>query len=109
MDSHASVRTKRTGSKKAPWITSGLWKSIHYRDIAKEKAIQFNDPQDWAVYKNLCNKIKGKIKSTKSSYYSEFIQSDGNSRKTWYMINKLMWPQKKNNASVKELITFPPN
>ena len=50
-----------------------------------------------------CNKINGEVKSTKASYYANaFIQSNGNSRKTWQMINELTSRQK-NNASVKEL------
>ena len=43
------------------------------------------------------------VKSTKASYYaSAFIQSNGDSRKTWQLINELTSRQK-NNASVKEL------
>ena len=73
------------------------------RDVAKRKAIKSNDPQDWAVYKRLRNKINGEVKSTKASYYANvFIQCNGNSRKTWQMINELTSRQK-NNASVKEL------
>ena len=47
--------------------------------------------------------INGQVKSTKASYYvSSFIQSNGDSRKTWQLINELMSRQK-NNESVKEL------
>ena len=53
------------------------------RDVAKRKAIKSNNPQDWAMYKRLRNRIKGEVKSTKASYYaSAFIQSNGDSRKT---------------------------
>ena len=73
------------------------------RDVAKRKAIKSNNPQDWAMYKRLRNRINGEVKSTTASYYgSAFIQSNGDSRKTWQLINELTSLQK-NNASVKEL------
>ena len=53
--------------------------------------------------KRLRKKINGDVKSTKASYYANaFIQSNGDSRKTWQLINELTSRQK-NNASVKEL------
>ncbi|CAH3173115.1 unnamed protein product, partial [Porites lobata] len=67
------------------------------------KAIKSTNPQDWAMYKRLQKRINGEVKSTKASYYaSAFIQSNGDSRKTWQLINQLT-SRKKNNASVKEL------
>ena len=72
-------------------------------DVAKRKAIKSNNPQDWAMDKRLRNRINGEVKSTKASYYaSAFVQSNGNSRKTWQLINELTSRQK-NNASVKEI------
>ncbi|CAH3183215.1 unnamed protein product [Porites lobata] len=66
------------------------------RDVAKRKAIKSNNPQDWAMYKRLRNRINGDVKSTKASYYaSAFIQSNGDSRKTWQLINELTPRQKK--------------
>ena len=46
-------------------------------DVAKRKAIKSNDPQNWAVYKRLRNKINGEVKATMASYYANaFIQSN---------------------------------
>lgn len=60
------------------------------RDAAKREAIKLNDPRDWERYKKLRNIINNNIKTTKASYYSNlFIQSKGNSRKTWQTINEL--------------------
>ena len=103
VNSHASIKTKRVRSGKVPWITSDLRKGMRDRDVAKRKAIKSNNPQDWAMYKRLRNRINGEVKSTKASYYaSAFIQSNGYARKTWQLINELTSRQK-NNASVKEL------
>ena len=89
VNSHAPIKTKRVRSRKVPWVTSDLRKGMRDRDrdVAKRKAIKSNNPQDWAVYKRLRNKINGEVKSTKASYYANaFIQSNGQI----------------NNASVKE-------
>ena len=65
-------------------------------NVVKRKAIKCNNPQDWAMYKKLRNRINGEVKSTKASYYaSAFIQSNGDSRKTWQLINELMSCHKK--------------
>ena len=103
VNSHAPIKTKRVRSGKVPWITSDLRKGMRDRDVAKRKAIKSNNPQDWAVYKRLRNRINGEVKSTKASYYAgAFVQSNGDSRKAWQLINELTSRQK-NNASVKEL------
>ena len=103
VNSHAPIKTKRVRSGKVPWITSDLRKGMRDRDVAKRKAIKSNNPQDWAMYKRLRNRINGEVKSTKASYYaSAFFQSNGDSLKTWQLINKLTSRQK-NNLSVKEL------
>ena len=75
------------------------------RDVVKLKPIKSNDPHEWAVYKRLRirNKINGEVKSTKASYYvSAFIRTNGDSRKTWQLINDLA-SRPKNSVSVKEL------
>ena len=97
------IKIERVRSGKVPWITSDLRKGIRDRDVAKRKAIKSNFPQDWAMYKRLRNRINGEVKSTKAFYYaSAFIHFNGDSRKTWQLINELTSRQK-NNASVKEL------
>ena len=80
MNSHAPIKTKHVRSGKVPWITSDLRKGMRDRDVAKRKAIKSNDPQEWAVYKRLRNKINEEVNSTctKASYYANaFIQSNG--------------------------------
>ena len=84
VNSHAPIKTKRVRSGKVPWITSDLRKGIRDRDVAKQKVIKSNDSRDWAVYKRVCNKINGEVKSVKSSHYANaFIQSHGDLPKTW--------------------------
>ena len=47
-DKNVPIRTKRARSQKSPWITADLKKLMHSRDIMKIKAINSNDPHDWA-------------------------------------------------------------
>ena len=47
-DKNVPIRTKRVRSQKSPWITADLKKLMHGRDIMKIKAINSNDPHDWA-------------------------------------------------------------
>ena len=72
-------------------------------DAAKRTAIKSNDPRDWAKYKKLRNIINNNIKTTKVSYHSNaFIQSEGNSQRTWQTIYELT-SRRINNTTVKEL------
>ena len=51
---------------------------MHRRDIVKMKAINSNDPHDWACFKRMRNKVKVAIRQTKELFYkSKFIESDG--------------------------------
>ena len=55
------------------------------------------------MYKRLRNKINGEVKSTKASYYANtFIRTNGDSSKTWQIINDLT-SRKKNDVPVKGL------
>ena len=71
---------------------------MHRRDITKMKAINSNDPHDWACFKRLRNKVKVAIRQTKELFYkSKFIESDGDPRKTWQVMNELT--SRKNGVS----------
>ena len=103
VNSHAPIRTRRAKLNNLPWINSALKNGMRSRDAAKKKAIRTKNPSDWANYKKLRNKINNKVKTTKASYYhNSFIQSEGNSRRTWKTINNLMC-RRQNNQQVKEV------
>ena len=61
VNSHATIKTKRVRSGKVSWITPDLPKGMRHYYVAKRKAIKSNNPQDWAVYKRLHNKINGEV------------------------------------------------
>ena len=97
------IRTRRTKLSNLPWINSALENGMRCRDAAKKKAIRTKNPYDWANYKKLRNKTNNKVKITKAFYYhNSFIQSEGNSRRSWKTINNLM-SRRRFNQQVKEV------
>ena len=61
---------------------------MHLRDGLKIKAIRSGDPNDWNNFKRARNNANNTIKNAKKSYYlNSFTGGDGNSRKTWEIIN----------------------
>ena len=86
IDRHAPLRTKRVRSSKSPWITSHLKLRMHERDIKKCR-----------------NSVNNEIKQAKEIYYKNvFHENEGNSRKTWSIINELT-ARKSNNLLIKEI------
>ena len=61
---------------------------MHLRDRLKIKAIRSGDAIDWNNFKRACNNVNNAIKKAKKSYYlKSFSACDGNSHKTWDIIN----------------------
>ena len=73
VNTHTPLRTKRVRSKRSPWISSELKKSMHERDIMKLKEIRSKNPQDWGKFKRLRNKVNSNIKIAKESYYNHLL------------------------------------
>ena len=89
-DVHAPLRSKRVRGSKSPWITTELKKMMHLRDRLKIKAIRSGDAIDWNNFKRARNNVNNAIKNAKKSYYlKSFTACDGNSRKTWEIINEM--------------------
>ena len=76
---------------------------MHERDILKKKAIRSNDPNDWTIFTKYRNSVNSEIKQAKESYYvNSFRESEGNSRKTWNIINEIT-ARKIKNSYIKEI------
>ena len=102
-DVHAPLRSKRVRGFKNPWITTELKKMMHLRDRLKIKAIRSGDAIDWNNFKRSRNNVNNAIKIAKKSYYSKsFTACDGNSRKTWEIINEVTG-RKSEKAIINEL------
>ena len=80
VDRHAPIRIKRVRTSK----------SMHDRDVLKIIAIRSNDLSDWRVFKNCRNAVNNDVKLAKEMHYNNaFHENEGNSRKTWGIINEL--------------------
>ena len=80
VDRHAPIRIKRVRTSK----------SMNDRDVLKIKAIRSNDLSDWRVFKNCRNAVNNDVKLAKEMYdKNAFHENEGNSRKTWGIINEL--------------------
>ena len=100
---HAPLRSKCVRGSKSPWITTELKKMMHLRDRLKIKAIRSGDAIDWNNFKRARNNVNNAIKNAKKSYYlKSFTACDGNSRKTWEIINEVTG-RKSEKAIINEL------
>ena len=68
---HATLRTKRVRARSSPWITSGIKSLMHKRDILKIKAVKWNAPNDWMLYKRQRNITNKEIRLTSQAYYQK--------------------------------------
>ena len=76
---------------------------MYSRDMMKIKAINSNDPHDWACFKRMRNKVNVAIRQAKELFNkNKFSKSDGDPRKPWQVINDLT-SRKTGRSSVREL------
>ena len=67
------------------------------------KASRSNNPNDWSIFKKCRNSVNNEIKQAKENYYiNAFSENEGNSRKTWGIINELTARETK-NSHIKEI------
>lgn len=82
-----SKRFSKSEPKKIKdWITSGLIKSIRYRDKLKKKLLKSHSIQlenEYKIYRNFLNKL---IKKRKLEYYRNQIENNGSNMKKIYRI-----------------------
>ena len=101
-------KVKHYKHKLSPWITSGILKSIKFRDqLYKSMKLCAPDSQEYAsncINLNTCNSILQKtIRNAKKSYYrDEFEKHKNDSRKTWCTIKNLI----NKNKSSKEFPSY---
>ena len=97
------VRFNKYKHKSKNWITSGILKSIHFRDklYSKFKSCRPSDqslPVHKSRYNNFNKILKKAIKEAKSNYYdAEFSKYSDNVKKSWQTINQILNRDKKSN------------
>ena len=84
LDKMAPVRNIQTRTNFAPWMSDDLKTQMEARDKAQKKAVDSKSDVDWADYKELRNRITGRIKLAKSEWQTQKLEScQGDSGKVW--------------------------
>jgi endonuclease/exonuclease/phosphatase (EEP) superfamily protein YafD len=90
------VRVNKHKHKICPWITTGIIRSIKYRDklYKKFKSCNSNHPEFNALKINLKTYntiLKKLIRNAKSQYYHEmFLKNQNNTKTTWNTVNAIL-------------------
>lgn len=104
------VKFDRRKHKKSKWITTGLIKSINYRDklYSKLKKTKVESEKYQSLKINLKtynNILKRAIKEAKTNYYDyNFTQNKNDSKKCWTMINEMLGRTKTQNKMPDKLV-----
>lgn len=92
---HVPLRRKRNSRRnkiRKPWITKGILKSIHRKNVLFKQYI--HNPQDTLLhekFKKYRNKLNKLIKHARKLYYSEKLQAtSGNTSLTWEILNEIL-------------------
>ena len=73
-----------------PWITHLIVQAIKVREDAYKKWRQTKDEDDYEAYRQQRRAVNRSIKSAKSAHSAnQFDKAEGNSKKTWKVINEL--------------------
>ena len=91
MDNHTPRKLKRISKKRAPWITRGLLRKMHRRDLIKKKAISSNYHDMWEQFKCARNQAKNAIKHAKKRYFSDNLVADLKLTVTSELNNLTFW------------------
>lgn len=98
LDAHVPIKTTRHHTKPSqPWITQGIYKSIHKKERLYKKAL--HRPKEHPYYKSYLtyratlNKIIRLAKNT--HYYNILTENRDNIKKTWKTLNQII--RKTNN------------
>ena len=87
------VRIKNNKSKqnRAPWITSGILKSIKRKDKLYRNYLKTPSPEKWSYYRKFRNKLNHVIRIAKKHHYVEkFTECRNDSKETWKTINRFI-------------------
>lgn len=107
---HTIIKTRKNTTHKTlqikPWITAGLVKSIHKRNIMHARVNK--NPMDsklkhnYLLYRNLCNRL---VKQAKHEFYrKEIDNAGGDTKKIWRVIKDAAYSKPKNSTSINKLL-----
>lgn len=102
IDQHAPIRKFRAKQSQCKWHTEEIEELKLVRDEYHSRAINNQDPHDWAVYRKLRNRCTNMSRNIKKQYFQDEIKKSKNSSKTMWTCLKQLLPQS-SKASVTTL------
>jgi hypothetical protein len=71
------------------------------RDYLKKHAVKYRSEANWIKYCKLRNKVNNKLKTCKRNYFVQNLEANGNTKKTWKLLNNLLnRPTKGTNVNI---------
>ena len=91
LDRHASLKTKNLATRvRIPWFNADVLQLKRIRRKAERKVLKSGLPSDWLAYPKMFNGYAALIKSTRTSFYSDLIDTcASDSRKLFTLVTSL--------------------
>ena len=83
---HAPYREVKIRSVSVPWITSQIRHLMNKRFKALKKAQRLGDPNLWAEYRVLRNRVTKEVRLSKSKYYLELFNELKDCKSYWRLV-----------------------
>ena len=83
---HAPYREVKIRSVSVPWITSQIRHLMNKRFKTLKKAQRLGDPNLWAEYRELRNRVTKEVRLSKSKYYMELFNEVKDCKSYWRLV-----------------------
>ena len=104
IDRHAPLKRTKFTRPPAPWTKQlDIIELQKQRDKYRFLAHNIPSKENWINFRNARNKLKKKIKDTKTAFYNKILTSK-NSKEIWKIVHRILNPSDKTlQADTKEL------
>ena len=112
IDKHAPLKQmsrKQKKLKSKPWITKSVYESIRLKNIMYKNDYLSNDDAKKREYKIFANKLTKTKALAKKRFYSEELELQNNSRKTWELLRTLLPGKSSKDSPLPQNITVQGN
>ena len=98
---YITLSNKASKQRQKPWVTSGIIKSIKYKNKLFGKFIKSKEKFWYERYKNHLHMISKLISKSKKNYFRKFFQENHTKSKViWTKINEIIQNKKRENEDI---------
>ena len=98
LKTHAPPKTRKVGTKRAPWITKQVLLRRRNKNLLKKKALKSKNENDWHIFNSARNSHNRLFKSSIHHHYcTEIRNNQGNILNTWKLNNLISKSKKSSN------------